>query len=183
MFYHYLFLFVNWSPGVARGTLAWPPEPPRPRGSRRMLPPPPLIWRMLFLTRPLSRGGRGTCILALPFSRASICSLVKEVLFLCNFLLRRSRSWESSSVLELCSLLPSLVTSLLLSDGEKSPGGGGKGRALERPFFLVLSGGKRDWGWVLCCSSLIYIVFALVERRDTMALRVTMSKPRSCRRT
>lgn len=47
----------------------------------------------------------------LPFSRLSICSLVKLVLFLCSFRFNRSRNCESSSPEELCSELPSEVFS------------------------------------------------------------------------
>lgn len=31
----------------------------------------------------------------LPFSKLSICSFVKEVLFRCSFLFKRSRAWSS----------------------------------------------------------------------------------------
>lgn len=51
-----------------------------------------------------------------PFSRASICSFVKDVRFLCSFLFRRIRNWESSSPEELCSELPSEVQSLPSGD-------------------------------------------------------------------
>ena len=51
----------------------------------------------------------------IPFSSCSICSLVKDVLFLCNFLFSLSLSWVSSSALELCSLLPSLMASFIPS--------------------------------------------------------------------
>ena len=51
----------------------------------------------------------------IPFSSCSICSLVKDVLFLCNFLFSLSLSWVSSSALELCSLFPSLMASFIPS--------------------------------------------------------------------
>lgn len=63
----------------------------------------------------------GNCSsLDLPFSRLSICSLVNDVRFRCNFRLRRKRSWLSSSPDELPPLseLPSDVLSCeLASDG------------------------------------------------------------------
>lgn len=48
-----------------------------------------------------------------PFSRLSICSLVNDVRFRCNFRLRRKRNWLSSSPDELPPLseLPSDVLS------------------------------------------------------------------------
>ena len=51
----------------------------------------------------------------LPFSNCSICSVEKEVLFLCSFLFSLSLICESSSAEELWSELPSDVASLMPS--------------------------------------------------------------------
>jgi hypothetical protein len=50
-------------------------------------------------------------LVGLPFSRLSICSLVKDVRFRCSFRFSRRRICESSSPDELCSELPSEVLS------------------------------------------------------------------------
>lgn len=59
----------------------------------------------------INPNGRIFRMCCLPFSRLSICSLVKLVLFLCSFRFNRSRNCESSSPEELCSELPSEVFS------------------------------------------------------------------------
>lgn len=50
-----------------------------------------------------------------PFSKLSICSFVKDVLFRCSFRFSLNLNWESSSPEELCSEFPSEVFSCIAS--------------------------------------------------------------------
>lgn len=73
-----------------------------------------ILQRKIFIEA-VSLGFFFYCGMFVPFSRLSICSFVKEVLFLCSFRFSLSLSCESSSPDELCSELPSEVFSCIAS--------------------------------------------------------------------